>query len=126
MTICNPQLYFLAGFLGPSTAFSTVPAMPPLLASNWLPIMPSFEKGPPIFSPVMNIHVSVGQPKTTTTMRTLTDLPNVSVGVELTTNGALGRDDAGVGRACVLLLANGLGSVVDGVVGRHFVRVAIF
>lgn len=40
-----------AGFLGPSTALSTCPAIPFLLASNWLPITPSELSGPPIFSP---------------------------------------------------------------------------
>jgi hypothetical protein len=44
-------IYFLAGFLGPSTAFSTVPAIPSFPASNCDPIAPSLEKGPPIFSP---------------------------------------------------------------------------
>ena len=36
-----------AGFLGPSTALSTVPAIPSFPASNWLPIAPSLSKGPP-------------------------------------------------------------------------------
>src|SRR5436305_13380423 len=44
--------HFFAGLLGPSTAFSNIPAIPSLLASNWLPITPSLENGPPIFSPI--------------------------------------------------------------------------
>ena len=49
---------FSAGFLSPSTAFSTVPAIPLLLASNWLPAISSFEKGPPIFLPICPIEPS--------------------------------------------------------------------
>ena len=50
-------LYFElpAGLLGPSTALSTCPAMPFLLASNWLPITPSLLNGPPTFSPIWPI-----------------------------------------------------------------------
>lgn len=45
-------------WLGPSTALSTVPAIPPFAASNWLPIAPSLENGPPIFSPIWPIFPS--------------------------------------------------------------------
>lgn len=41
-----------AGLLGPSTARSTCPAMPSLLASNWLPITPSLLNGPPTAWPI--------------------------------------------------------------------------
>lgn len=41
-----------AGFLGPSTARSTCPAIPFLLASNCEPMTPSLLSGPPIFSPI--------------------------------------------------------------------------
>jgi hypothetical protein len=41
-----------AGLLGPSTARSTCPAIPSLLASNWLPITPSLLNGPPTFWPI--------------------------------------------------------------------------
>lgn len=41
-----------AGFDGPSTARSTCPAMPSLLASNWLPMTPSLLNGPPTAWPM--------------------------------------------------------------------------
>jgi len=41
-----------AGLLGPSTARSTCPAMPSLLASNWLPMAPSLLNGPPTAWPM--------------------------------------------------------------------------
>ena len=49
--------------LGPSTALSTVPAIPPLAASNCEPIAPSEEKGPPIFSPTCPIAPSAIEKK---------------------------------------------------------------
>jgi len=57
-----------AGLLGPSTALSTCPAIPFLLASNWLPITPSLLNGPPTFSPIWPIAPSG-----------LTVVPNISI-----------------------------------------------
>jgi hypothetical protein len=50
------SIYFFsplpAGLLGPSTALSTCPAIPSLLASNCDPITPSLLSGPPIAWPI--------------------------------------------------------------------------
>lgn len=97
----SPHLYFF--WLGPSTAFSTVPAMPPLAASNWLPMAPSLEKGPPICYPhVSSTHEMNG----VSTPYLLADLADGTVGVELLANGAAGGDDGRV--LCDMLSVSGL------------------